>query len=128
MQSVLLKSKHGVTTIQKCFQLSYCQRRFSLLSSLQFAHSAIANTPAGGKKDLVVKCPYEDTYIPDTNFYSHVFQHFPKYGKKTALIDGVTGREYSYNEVQETVVNMASGLVRSGMKKGDVLALVSQIM
>ena len=125
MQSVLLKSKHGVTTIQKCFQLSYCQRRFSLLSSLQFAHSAIANTPAGGKKDLVVKCPYEDTYIPDANFYSHIFQHFPKYGKKTALIDGVTGREYSYNEVQETVVNMASGLVRSGMKKGDVLALVS---
>ena len=55
----------------------------------------------------------------------HVFQKFPKYGKKVALIDGVTGREYSYNEVQESVVNMASGLVRSGMEKGDVLALVS---
>ena len=42
-----------------------------------------------------------------------------------ALIDGVTGREYSYNEVQESVVNMTSGLVRSGLEKGDVLALVS---
>ena len=62
---------------------------------------------------------------PETNLYNHIFQHFPKYGKKTALIDGVTGREYSYNEVQESVVNMASGLVRSGMEKGDVLALVS---
>ena len=49
---------------------------------------------------------------------------FTAHGRKTALIDGVTGREYSYNEVQESVVNMASGLVRSGIKKGDVLALV----
>jgi len=73
----------------------------------------------------VVKSPYEAVPIPETNFYSHVFQHFSKYGKKTALVDGVTGREYSYNEVQESVVNMASGLVRSGLQKGDVLALVS---
>ena len=73
----------------------------------------------------IVNCPYEEAFIPETDIYSHVFQHFPKYGKKTALIDGVTGREYSYNEVQESVVNMASGLVRSGMEKGDVLALVS---
>ena len=75
--------------------------------------------------DTVVKSPCVDVSIPETNLYSHLFQRFPKYGKKTALIDGVTGREYSYNEVQESVVNMASGLVRSGMEKGDVLALVS---
>ena len=72
-----------------------------------------------------MRSPYNSGPIPETNVYNHVFQHFPKYGKKTALIDGVTGREYSYNEVQESVVNMASGLVRSGMQKGDVLALVS---
>ena len=75
--------------------------------------------------DRVIKSPCIDVSLPETNLYSHIFQHFPKYGKKTALIDGVTGREYSYNEVQESVVNMASGLVRSGMEKGDVLALVS---
>ena len=73
-------------------------------------------------EDFIVRCPYEDSVIPEKNFYSHVFQPF---GKANALIDGVTGREYSYNEVQESVVNMASGLVRSGMEKGDVLALVS---
>ena len=75
--------------------------------------------------DCTVKSPFPAVAIPEANFYNHVFQHFPKYGKKTALIDGVTGREYSYNEVQESVVNMASGLVRSGMQKGDALALVS---
>jgi len=76
-------------------------------------------------KNYTVSSSFKAVPIPETNFYNHVFQHFPKYGKKTALIDGVTGREYSYNEVQESVVNMASGLVRSGMQKGDVLALVS---
>ena len=75
--------------------------------------------------DFIVRCPYEDTVIPETSLYDHVFQHFPKYGKKIALIDGVTGREYSYNEVQESVVNVASGLVRSGMQKGDVLCIVA---
>ena len=100
-------------------------RRSISLSGFLFSRPLTTNTPAGGKKHFIVKCPYVDTYIPETNFYSHVFQHFPKYGKKIALIDGVTGREYSYNEVQESVFNMASGLVRSGMEKGDVLALVS---
>ena len=73
----------------------------------------------------VIKSPWTDVSIPEANLYNHIFNRFPKYGRKTALIDGVTGREYSYNEVQESVVNMASGLVRSGMEKGDVLALVS---
>ena len=92
--------------------------------SRQLSSSPTHNASAINK-DFILSCPYGDTEIPDANFYNHVFQHFPKYGKKTALIDGVTGREYSYNEVQESVVNMASGLVRSGMQKGDVLALVS---
>ena len=104
---------------------NFYRRHISSLSSLLFSHSFTTNAPAGGKKGFIVKCPYKDTDIPEINFYSHVFQQFPKYGKKVALIDGVTGREYSYNEVQESVVNMASGLVRSGMEKGDVLALVS---
>ena len=98
------------------------RRNHLLPSSLFFTRPLTTNALPGGK---IVKCPYGDTYIPESSFYSHIFQHFPKYGKKTALIDGVTGREYSYNEVQASVVNMASGLVRSGMEKGDVLALVS---
>jgi len=75
--------------------------------------------------DFIVKCPYKDVVIPKTSFYNHVFQHFPKYGKNIALIDGITGREYTYNEVQESVVSVASGLVRSGMQKGDVLCIVA---
>ena len=73
----------------------------------------------------IVQSPCIDVPLPETSLYSHVFQHFSKYGEKIALVDGITGREYSYNELQESVVNMASGLVRGGMEKGDVLSLVS---
>jgi len=89
-----------------------------IISSLSTNASVISS-------DFIVKCPYEDVVIPKTSFYNHVFQHFPKYGNRIALIDGITGREYSYNEVQESVVNIASGLVRSGMEKGDVLCIVA---
>ena len=73
----------------------------------------------------VVQSPCTDVPLPEADLYSHVFRHYPKYGKKVALVDGVTGREYSYNELQESVASVASGLVRSGMEKGDVLSLVS---
>ena len=110
-------------TVQNAWRAA-CRCLPSSVVSRQWSCSPVCNTSTISE-DFILNCPYEDTFIPETNFYSHVFQHFPKYGKKTALIDGVTGMEYSYNEIQESVVNMASGLVRSGMQKGDVLALVS---
>ena len=36
-----------------------------------------------------MKSPCVDVSIPETNLCSHLLQHFPKYGKKVALIDSV---------------------------------------
>ena len=81
----------------------------------------------GSDRFRVVRSPCVSVPFPaeDSNLFSSVFQQFPKHSKKIALIDGVTGRECSYAELQESIVNMASGLVRSGLEKGDVLTLVS---
>ena len=78
-----------------------------------------------GKNRVVQRSPCTDVPLPEIDLCSHIFQHFPKYGKKVALVDGITGKEYSYNELQESVANVASGLLRNGMEKGDVLSLVS---
>ena len=104
---------------------SWFMHRSSLGPSVHCPCLWFKKRSASGGPDGVIKSPWTDISIPETNIYDHISNRFPKYGRKTALIDGVTGREYSYNEVQESVVNMASGLVRSGMEKGDVLALVS---
>ena len=97
--SVYMILTHRVSAMQFFTAVqNHHRRNISSLSNLLFSHSLATNVPNGKSKDFIVKCPYEDTNIPETNFYSHIFQHFPKYGKKIALIDGVTGREYSYNE------------------------------
>ena len=74
---------------------------------------------------IIINCPYKESFIPKIDIYTHVFQKFPEHSRKTALIDGVTGREYLYNEVQESVVNNY-GIWSSEKwyKEGSVLALV----
>ena len=71
----------------------------------------------------MVRSPYPDVTIPECSLYHHVFSHIGKHGQKTAIVDGVTGREYSYNELGRSVINFSSGLNRLGFQKGDVLAL-----
>ena len=73
--------------------------------------------------DHVVRSPYPDVTIPDCSLYHHVFSQSDKHGTKVAIVDGVTGREYSYNKLNGSVVNLSSGLNRLGFEKGDVLAL-----
>ena len=43
-----------------------------------------------------MESPWIDVSIPEANLHDHVFQQLPKCGKKIALIDGVTEKEYSY--------------------------------
>ena len=73
--------------------------------------------------DYVVRSPYPDANIPECSVYHHVFSQIDNHGKKTAIVDSITGREYSYTEIHESVVNFSSGLNRFGFQKGDVLAL-----
>ena len=73
--------------------------------------------------DNVVRSPYPDATIPEISLYDHVFSQVEKHGRKIAIVDGVTGREYSYNEINETVINFSSALHRLGFQRGDVLAL-----
>ena len=73
--------------------------------------------------DYVVRSPYPDATIPEYSLYHHVFSQIDNHGKNTAIVDGVTGREYSYNELGGSVTNFSSGLNRLGFQKGDVLAL-----
>ena len=73
--------------------------------------------------DHVVRSPYPDVTIPDCSLYHHVFSQSDKHGTKVAIVDGVTGREYLYKELNGSVINLSSGLNRLGFEKGDVLAL-----
>ena len=73
--------------------------------------------------DHMVRSPYPDVTIPECSLYDHVFSKVDQYGQKVAIVDGVTGREYSYSQLHNSVTSFSSGLNRLGFQKGDVIAL-----
>ena len=73
----------------------------------------------------IVGSPLPAIDLPTSTLYEHVYRDFPKHGPKIALVDGMTGREFSYNELDEMTAKFSSGLKRLGFQEGDVLAIVS---
>ena len=75
--------------------------------------------------DYIVRSPFPDIEVPTSSLYSFVYKNFAKYGSKIALVRGETGREYTFNEIDELTSKFSSSLRRHGFQQGDVLAIVS---
>ena len=73
----------------------------------------------------IITSPYADIEYSPLDLYSHVFQDFSKYGSKTALVDGISGQEYSFNQIDELTRKFSSGLNRLGFNQHDVLSIVA---
>ena len=73
----------------------------------------------------ILTSPYPDIDIPKESFFSFVYRQFEQHGSKLALIDGASGEQLSYNEIGEMTIKVGSALVKKGMRKGDVLAIIS---
>ena len=83
-------------------------------------------TPSySGQPSNVVTSPLPPIEDSPLDLYRHVFQDFPKFGNRTAVVDGITGQEFSYNQIDELTSKFSSGLNRSGFKPGDVLSIVA---
>ena len=76
---------------------------------------------------FIVHSPIDDIVIPEAHIskmvWSSVFRT-PTTPFRTALINGDDGRTYSYKESYNLTRNFASSLVKFGVCKGDVLAMV----
>eukprot|EP01111_Echinosteliopsis_oligospora_P014728 TRINITY_DN5619_c0_g1_i1.p1 TRINITY_DN5619_c0_g1~~TRINITY_DN5619_c0_g1_i1.p1 ORF type:complete len:541 (-),score=168.88 TRINITY_DN5619_c0_g1_i1:56-1627(-) len=74
----------------------------------------------------IFKSPLPDVVIPENvTLAQFVLEDFLKYGDKTALVDAVSGRELSYKQVYHFVHKLAAGFQRAGVKRGDVIAILS---
>ncbi len=74
---------------------------------------------------MIFRSPFPDVTIPDVPFTPFVLRHAERLSAKPALIDGVTGRAYTYGQVADAVRRCAAGLAQRGFGKGDVMALYS---
>ena len=74
--------------------------------------------------DYTVRSPFPDIELPKQNIYQMISSNFPKFGSTIGIVDGISGREYSYNELDESSYRLSSGLQILGFSKGDVMCIV----
>jgi acyl-CoA synthetase (AMP-forming)/AMP-acid ligase II len=74
---------------------------------------------------MIFRSPFPAVTIPDIPFASFVLQHAERLAEKPALIDGLTGQQYTYGQLADAVQHVASSLAARGFGKGDVLAIYS---
>ncbi|HEX9775190.1 MAG TPA: 4-coumarate--CoA ligase family protein [Actinomycetota bacterium] len=68
---------------------------------------------------------YPDIAIPDVPVHAHVMERAAEFGDKVAILDGPSGRSYTYSALAGGIASVAGGLSARGFGKGDVLAIIS---
>lgn len=74
---------------------------------------------------MIFKSPYPEADIPDVPLTPFVLRLAAQQADKPAIIDGPTGRTYTYAQLAGAIRLAAAGLHQRGFKKGDVLAIYS---
>ncbi len=74
---------------------------------------------------MIYRSPFPDVAIPEMSLPQFVFQHVDQWTDKPALIDGPSGRTYTYGQLTQDVGKVAAGLAARGFGKGDVFAIFS---
>lgn len=105
--------------VRVCGQLQRC----ALLISSKFHSTETLSDLIGS--DFVVRSPLPDIQVPSEDIYTLITKRFSTYGSKIGLVDGLSGREYSYNEIAETTNKFSSGLRRLGFDRGDVFGITT---
>ena len=74
---------------------------------------------------MIFTSPHPAVSIPDASITDYVLRHSRKLGNKPALVEGHTGRTYSYGDLPGLIKRLATGFAFHGLKKRDVIAIYS---
>jgi acyl-CoA synthetase (AMP-forming)/AMP-acid ligase II len=74
---------------------------------------------------MIFRGPFPEVTIPEVPLTQFVLQKAKDRGDKPALIEGLTGRTITYEELPRLIHAVASGLAKRGFKKGEVFAILS---
>jgi acyl-CoA synthetase (AMP-forming)/AMP-acid ligase II len=80
---------------------------------------------AGPDAQPIFRGPWPDVEIPETALAPFVLRRAADLGSKVAIVDGASGRSYTYAQLADGIRRVAVGLSRRGFGKGDVLAIYS---
>lgn len=74
---------------------------------------------------MVFNSPYPDIKIPDISVARFLLQRFKTYCSAPALIDATTGEQIGFDRLVERIQISANAMVSCGVRKGDVVAIMS---
>jgi acyl-CoA synthetase (AMP-forming)/AMP-acid ligase II len=74
---------------------------------------------------MIYRSPWSDVAIPETAYGDFIFAHTDSWADRPAFIDGPSGRSLTHGQVRDAARRVAAGLVRRGLRKGDVFAILS---
>src|SRR5260370_13082274 len=74
---------------------------------------------------MIFRGPYPDVAIPEVSLTDFLFQSGNGLKAKRAVIDGPTGRAWTYAQLEDSVQRTAASLAKKGFKKGDVFGIFS---
>ncbi|KMT03332.1 hypothetical protein BVRB_8g198680 [Beta vulgaris subsp. vulgaris] len=80
------------------------------------------------QKEYIFHSKLPDIYIPNhLPLHTYCFENLHEHGKRPCLIDGPTGREWTYEEVEQTSRRVGAGFHHKlGLQKGQVIMLLLQ--
>lgn len=67
-----------------------------------------------------------DVAIPEIPITEYIFKDFRRFGDRPALINALTGEKHSFAQVRDAIWRTASGLTRHGIRKNDIVMIVSE--
>ena len=68
---------------------------------------------------------FADVEIPDVPVHQYVFERADEFPDRVAILDGPTGRAYTFVELRNAVASFAGGLAAHGFGKDDTLAIIA---
>ena len=74
---------------------------------------------------MIIKGPYPDLSIPETALTPFVLHRAKELAGKPALIEGPTGRTFTYGQLADAISIVAHNLSERGFKKGEVFGILS---
>ncbi len=67
---------------------------------------------------MIFKSPHAPVTIPETTVTDYVLRRAAELGDKPALIDGPSGRTYTYGQLPGLIKRLAAGFAAHGVRQG----------
>ncbi|PVD26202.1 hypothetical protein C0Q70_13871 [Pomacea canaliculata] len=99
-----------------------CQSKCQPQISLQKTHLRCLSTDIKRVSPANILSPVPDINIPNVSFAEFMFSKWDEFKDDLAVVDYPTKRQYTYRQLKEYSIKVASALYKQGYRSGDVIA------